>query len=65
MLQVSVQTSEDTALNSKQQRLNRGNIIELWFDPDCDSDISECDKSDSNVRVNWHMVRKEWLITSH
>ena len=48
---MSKQTSEDTALNSKQQTKQR-QIIELRFDLLCDGDISDCDKSDSNVCVN-------------
>jgi hypothetical protein len=43
MLQVSALTSEDTAADSKPQRLNRGDIIVLTLDPDSDGDISDCD----------------------
>jgi hypothetical protein len=41
MLQVSAHTSEDTALNSKPQRLNRNDIVKLIPYPDSDGDISD------------------------
>lgn len=38
MLHMCIHSSEDTALNSKQQELNLGNTVE--FDPDYDGNIS-------------------------
>jgi hypothetical protein len=35
-----IHSSEDIALNSKQQGLNLENTVELIFDPDYDGDIS-------------------------
>jgi len=49
----------------KNNRLNRGNIIELKFYPLCDGDIFDCDKSDNDTCVNWHMIRNEQSVTSH
>jgi len=40
MLHMCIHSSEDTALNSKQQGLNLENNVELIFDPDYDGDIS-------------------------
>jgi hypothetical protein len=42
MLQVSAHTSEDIASDSKPQRLNRDDIMELILDPVSDGDISYC-----------------------
>ena len=43
MLQVSARTSEETVSDSKPQRLNIGDIIELIHGPDSDGDISDSD----------------------
>jgi hypothetical protein len=48
----SIHTSEDMAWNSKRQKLNRDDIIELILDPDSDGDISDSDQSDSDVYDN-------------
>jgi len=37
---VSTTTAEDTALNMKQQRLNKGDDIELILKPDYENQIS-------------------------
>jgi hypothetical protein len=42
MLQVPAHTSEDTTSDSKPQRLNRDDIMELILDPDSDGDIFDC-----------------------
>jgi hypothetical protein len=44
MLQVFARTSEDTASDSKPQRLNSDDDMELILDPDFDGDISDCDR---------------------
>jgi hypothetical protein len=49
LLQVPTNTSEDMVLNSKRQRLNRDDTVEVISDPDSEGDVSDCDQPDSDV----------------
>jgi hypothetical protein len=44
MLQASAHAPEDTASDSKSQRLNEDDIMELILEPDSDGDISNRDQ---------------------
>lgn len=49
MLQVSTQYSEDMAWNSKWKILTTKSTAELIIYPDSDSDVCDCDQSDSHM----------------
>ena len=52
-LYISTNNTEITALNSKWQKLNRDDIIQLMLDPDVDGDVSVTNDNDM-YDDTWH-----------